>query len=89
MAAGFTILKSDISRPARKFFFDITNAIFYTAFFVAFSDGAGRYGKTVVIGEVQIFGIENRILAQDAVEYCGLKVVYHDFFGTPSRLKAF
>ena len=44
-------------KPCQKIFFDIANAAFHPALFIAFSHRTGRDGKTVVIGKIKVFGV--------------------------------
>jgi len=53
----------------QKILFDIANTTFHTSFFISFSNGTGRNGEAVVIGKIQVFGIEGGLFADNAFEY--------------------
>ena len=46
-------------KTCQEVFFDIANAAFHTAFFIALSNGTRHYGESMVIGKIEVFGIEN------------------------------
>ena len=58
-------------KSGQKVFFDIADPIFNPALFIAFPDTAGGDAKAVVIGKIQIFGIQKRFLTQDAFQDTG------------------
>lgn len=85
LMAGPMAAKSGISSPARKFFFDIAHRVLHPVLFVAAAHVAGGNGEAVVVGKVEVSGIEHRGPAEDAPQDGRLEVVDHDFFGTQPK----
>ena len=52
-----------------KGFFDIANPAFNTALFIALSHGTGHNSEPIVIGKIEVFGIENGGFTDNMLEH--------------------
>ena len=72
-------------QSGQQVLFDIADTVFHTPFFVALAHIAGRDGKTVMSGKVQVFGVEHRRRSHNALEHGTFKIVDHDSLGNPAE----
>gem|GEM_PF-4880560 len=80
-------VKPGQTESGQKIFFNIAHCVFHSPFFITLSDATRDYFETIVIGEVEISWVKERVLAYDAAL---LRLSTIIFLGTePKASKAF
>ncbi len=65
-------------KPSQKILFHITDPVFYTSFFITLAHITGFYFVSVVIGKIQITGIKDRSLTDQAAQNAAFEIIDHD-----------
>ena len=66
-------------QSVKEVLFDVANAVFDPALFVAFTNIAGHGLEAIMSGKVQVTGIEERFLTGGVAHDPDLKIVDHNF----------